>query len=60
MSEVLEMTKEMEELITHGPTTSEVKALAVKQGMITMAQDGMLKIAEGITTLEEVERVTEE
>jgi type II secretory ATPase GspE/PulE/Tfp pilus assembly ATPase PilB-like protein len=60
VSEVLEMTKEMEELITHGPTTSEVKALAVKQGMITMAQDGMLKIAEGITTLEEVERVTEE
>jgi type II secretory ATPase GspE/PulE/Tfp pilus assembly ATPase PilB-like protein len=60
VSEVLVVTKEMEELITHGPTTSEVQALAVSQGMLTMSQDGILKVLEGITTLEEVERVTEE
>ncbi len=60
VSEVLTMTKEMEELITHGPTTSEVEALARKQGMITMAQDGILKVLDGTTTMEEVERVTEE
>ncbi len=60
VSEVLEMTKEMEELITRGPTTSEVEELAISQGMITMAQDGTLKVLDGITTMEEVERVTEE
>lgn len=60
VSEVLTMTKEMEELITRGPTTSEVEELAVSQGMITMTQDGILKVLEGVTTMEEVERVTEE
>jgi type II secretory ATPase GspE/PulE/Tfp pilus assembly ATPase PilB-like protein len=60
VSEVLAMTKEMEELITGQPTTSEVEELAVSQGMITMTQDGILKVLEGITTMEEVERVTEE
>jgi len=60
VSEVMEMTKEMEELITQHPTTSAVEDLAIKQGMITMPQDGILKVVEGITTLEEVERVTEE
>jgi len=58
--EIMDMTKEMEELVTHGPTTSEVEDLAKKQGMLTMAQDGILKVIEGITTMEEVERVTEE
>jgi type IV pilus assembly protein PilB len=60
ISEVLEITKEMEELITHEPTTSEVEDLAIKQGMLTMLQDGILKVIEGITTIEEIERVTEE
>ncbi|OGI26850.1 MAG: hypothetical protein A2359_00025 [Candidatus Moranbacteria bacterium RIFOXYB1_FULL_43_19] len=60
VSEVMDMTKEMENLVTHGPTTSDVEALAEKQGMLTMAQDGILKVVEGITTIEEVERVTEE
>ena len=56
----MEVTKEMEGLITKQPTTSEVEDLAIKQGMITMTQDGILKVIEGITTMEEVERVTEE
>jgi type IV pilus assembly protein PilB len=60
VSEVLSMTKEMEELITRQPTTSEVERLAIEQGMITMPQDGVLKVLEGLTTMEEVERVTEE
>jgi type II secretory ATPase GspE/PulE/Tfp pilus assembly ATPase PilB-like protein len=60
VSEILEVTREMEELITKQPTTSEVEDLAIKQGMITMTQDGILKVIEGTTTLEEVERVTEE
>ena len=38
----------------------KLRQIAQKQGMITMKQDGILKVLEGITTLEEVERVTEE
>ena len=60
VSEVLEMTKEMEKLITENPTTSQIENLAIEQGMLTMAQDGILKVLEGVTTMEEVERVTEE
>jgi type IV pilus assembly protein PilB len=60
VSEILTMTKEMEQLITKKPTTSEVQDLAVSQGMLTMPQDGILKVLEGETTMEEVERVTEE
>lgn len=60
VSEVMEMTKTMEQLITGHPTTSEVMDLAIKEGMLTMSQDGILKVLEGITTYEEVQRVTEE
>jgi type II secretory ATPase GspE/PulE/Tfp pilus assembly ATPase PilB-like protein len=60
ISEVLEMTKEMEKLTTENPTTSQIESFAIEQGMLTMAQDGILKVLEGVTTMEEVERVTEE
>ncbi len=36
-----------------------VKAAAVAQGMLSMKQDGLLKVLKGITTLSEIERVTE-
>ena len=39
---------------------SEILALALEAGMITMLQDGILKSLEGITSLEEVQRVTGE
>ncbi|OGI25575.1 MAG: hypothetical protein A3J76_05865 [Candidatus Moranbacteria bacterium RBG_13_45_13] len=60
VSEVLAMTKEMEGLVTKQPTTSEIQEFAISQGMLTMSQDGILKVLEGTTTMEEVERVTEE
>jgi len=59
ISEVLTMDKDIQELIGRGAITSEINAKAVENGMITMAQDGVLKILEGETTLEEVERATE-
>ena len=60
VSEILDVTKEMEELITKKPTISEVEDLAISQGMLTMSQDGILKVLEGLTTMEEIERVTEQ
>ena len=58
--EVLEMTDELAELILKEPTEIKMREEAKRQGMITMMQDGILKVLEGITTIEEVIRVAEE
>lgn len=55
--EVFEMNPAMEKLLlTHG-TTTEIQAQAIKDGMLTMQQDGYLKALTGTTTIEEVARV---
>ncbi len=51
---------EMEIFIATSPTISALKERAVKNGMITMREDGFMKVLEGKTTLEEVERVAGE
>ena len=51
---------EMEKFILSSPSTSEMKELAIKKGMVPMYQDGLIKVIEGMTTVEEVERVTGE
>lgn len=58
--EVLEMDEEIGKLIVNRSTTEDIQRVAVKNGMITMQQDGFLKALEGITTVEEVLRVTRE
>ncbi|MBX4191738.1 MAG: GspE/PulE family protein [Candidatus Doudnabacteria bacterium] len=58
--EVFTISDEIEKLITKGATTTEIKKQAIEEGMITMAQDGILKALQGITDIEEVFRVTEE
>jgi len=50
----------MQELIFKGSSTVEIKEQAIKSGMVTMIQDGLLKALEGITDVAEVLRVTEE
>lgn len=56
--EVMEVTEEIQQLITARASSTEIQKKAIKQGMITMRQDGYLKALQGITTLEEVNRVT--
>lgn len=58
--EVLSMTPEMEKVIHSKVTDSDIAAEALRQGMITMKQDGIVKALLGLTTIEEVLRVTEE
>lgn len=60
ISEVLIVDKDIEKLISLNALPSEIKDKAIASGMITMRQDGVLKILEGDTTLEEINRVTEE
>jgi len=51
---------EMEKFILTAPSIVALKEMAQKKGMITMFQDGMIKVINGITTIEEVERVVTE
>ncbi len=50
----------MEKFILKNPSIAALKEEAVKRGMVTMYQDGLVKALEGITTIEEVERVAAE
>lgn len=56
--EVMDISEEIRELIVKRSTSAEIQRKAVEQGMITMRQDGYLKALQGVTTLEEVNRVT--
>lgn len=58
--EVTPITQELEKLINTNPSHIQVQELAVKQGLVTMYQDGLIKVMQGITTLEEVERVAKD
>ena len=55
--EVFSVSKELEKLMSRPMVISEVNELLVSEGMVTMVQDGYLKLLEGITSLEELERV---
>ena len=50
---------EMEKFILKNPPVSEIRELAIKKGMITMYQSGLIDVILGKTTLEEVTRVVE-
>jgi type IV pilus assembly protein PilB len=56
--EILEMTKNLGEIILREPSEIKIFEEARRQGMITMRQDGILKVLKGITTIEEVLRET--
>jgi type IV pilus assembly protein PilB len=56
--EVMPITEEVRDLILAGATTVDIKRAARQQGVKTLRQSGLTKVAEGITTLEEVLRVT--
>ena len=51
---------DMEKFILTSPSIASMEELAIKKGMIPMRQDGFIKVLEGATTIEEIERVTAE
>jgi len=51
---------EMERFILRSPSIVDMRELAIKKGMVLMHQDGLIKVLEKITTIEEVERITGE
>ena len=60
IQEVLTVTPTVKELILAGATTDKIEAQAKKDGMITMLEDGVFKVVQGITSIEEVLRVISE
>jgi type IV pilus assembly protein PilB len=56
--EVMDVSDTIQQLIVKRSTSNEIQKQAIVEGMITMRQDGYLKALQGITTLEEVNRVT--
>lgn len=58
--EVLEMTNTLADLILKTPSLGLLQEEAKRQGMVTMFQDGIIKVLKGATTIEEVLRVAEE
>ena len=58
--ELLQMSDSIRRLIMQQATSGEIHDLAVREGMRTMYQDGLLKCLQGITSIEEVLRVTQE
>jgi type II secretory ATPase GspE/PulE/Tfp pilus assembly ATPase PilB-like protein len=58
--EMFEVNDEIRQLILDRSTASKIKIAAIKNGMQTMLLDGLAKVNQGLTTLEEVLRVTYE
>ena len=58
LHEVMTLSDELESLVVTRSTGSEIRQVALEQGMISLREDGWSKVAQGLTTIEEVLRVT--
>jgi type IV pilus assembly protein PilB len=56
--EVMEVDDDIRELILVGASAVELKKKAIERGMITLRRSGLIKVMQGVTTLEEVARET--
>ena len=57
--ELLVLNEELRDIITHNPSLGDLKAAAKGQGMRSLRDDGLQKAFEGLTTVEELIRITE-
>ena len=56
--ELMTMTTEIREMTFKGESTEAIRRLARRQGMRTLFEDGMIKALKGLTTIDEVLRIT--
>ncbi|MGK9522576.1 hypothetical protein O6471_24075, partial [Salmonella enterica subsp. enterica] len=57
MMEMLKFDDTLDEMVARRATLREMNAYAERQGFVPMAADGMRRVREGVTTIEEVSRV---
>ncbi|HVZ11490.1 MAG TPA: ATPase, T2SS/T4P/T4SS family [Patescibacteria group bacterium] len=58
--EVLSVTESIAKLVLSKTDAGDIEAQAIKEGMITMKQDGYMKVIEGLSTMDEILRVAQE
>jgi type IV-A pilus assembly ATPase PilB len=58
LHEVMTLSDELEALIVTRATGTEMRQVALQQGMVSLREDGWSKVAQGLTTIEEVLRVS--
>jgi len=58
--ELLHMTQEMKALVLKTSDANQIRRRAIENGMVTLQQDGAQKVLEGVTTIEEVYRVSQQ
>jgi type IV pilus assembly protein PilB len=56
--EVMRFTESLKEMVLQGASTAELKAAAIRNGMATLRASGIKKVLDGVTTTEEIMRVT--
>jgi type IV pilus assembly protein PilB len=56
--EVMRFSDNLKEMVLQGSSTAELKAAAIKNGMLTLRMSGITKVLDGVTTTEEILRVT--
>ena len=56
--EIMPITEQVRDCILNGASAAEIKRQAVKEGMLTLRASGLVRLREGVTTVEEVLRVT--
>ncbi|NMC62588.1 MAG: hypothetical protein GYA55_05400 [SAR324 cluster bacterium] len=52
------MREEIKELVLNGASAAEIKRTAIKAGMLTLRASAIMRMKEGVTTVEEVVSVT--
>jgi type IV pilus assembly protein PilB len=56
--EVLDVSEEIREMILSGASSIEIKRKGIEEGMLSLRRSGLVKIKEGLTSIEEVVRET--
>ncbi|MCD6399670.1 hypothetical protein J7L85_02660, partial [candidate division WOR-3 bacterium] len=58
VTEVMPMTKTLRDMIIKRATSDDLREQAIKEGMKTLREDALIKLKQGLTSVEEVIRVT--
>ncbi len=58
--ELLVLDDDIRDMVTRNPAVTELRRYAREHGMVTLREDGLVKASHGLTTVEEVMRVTED
>ena len=56
--EVMRFSDQLKEMVLGGASAAELKGAAIRSGMVTLRMSGIQKVLDGVTTTEEVLRVT--